>query len=50
MSRVGRDWSEESIKEEKNLTGKIQFINAELQIVLNNYLLSTARNYSSVGI
>jgi hypothetical protein len=40
MSRVGRDWSDGSIKEEKNLTGKIQFINAELQIDFDNYLLS----------
>ena len=37
---MGRDWSEGSIKEEKNLTGKIQFIYAELQIGLDNYLLS----------
>ena len=42
MSRVGRDWSDGSIKEVKNLTGKIQFINGELQIAVDNYLLSAA--------
>jgi len=38
---VGRDKSDESIQEEKNLTGKIQYMEYELQILEDKYLLSS---------
>ena len=37
---MGRDKSDESIQEEKNLTGKIQYMEYELQILEDKYLLS----------
>lgn len=37
---MGRDESDESIKEEKNLTGKIQYQEYELQVSEDKYLLS----------
>ena len=37
---MGRDKSDESIQEEKNLTGKIQHIEYELQVLEDKYLLS----------
>ena len=37
---MGRDKSDESIQEEKNLTGKIQHIEYELQVSEDKYLLS----------
>ena len=38
---MGRDKSDESIQEEKNLTGKIQYMEYELQILEDKYLLSS---------
>lgn len=39
ISRVGRDESDESIQEEKNLKGKIQHIECEMQVLEDKYLL-----------
>lgn len=45
---MGRDKSDESIQEEKNLTGKIQHIEYELQVLEDKYLLSGQKFKSTI--